>query len=111
MGPERGRDLSVCGAPPAPSALRQRVIAWPSVPLRHQAPAARPEGACFTTPRRAYGQAGRRSECLRALLLAERHAPEEIHARPAIHDLISGLLVSGRTSPELRGLALRCGLG
>ena len=64
----------------------------------------------YTDLARAYGQAGRRSECLRALLLAERHAPEEIHARPAIRDLISGLLVSGRTSPELRGLALRCGL-
>ncbi|MDX6395869.1 MAG: hypothetical protein QOJ73_6932 [Streptosporangiaceae bacterium] len=64
----------------------------------------------YTDLARAYGQAGRRSECLRALLLAERHAPEETHARPAIRDLISGLLVSGRTSPKLRGLALRCGL-
>jgi hypothetical protein len=55
--------------------------------------------------------AGRRGDCLHALLAAEREAPEEIHARPAIRDLISGLLIPGRTSPELpRGLALRCGI-
>jgi hypothetical protein len=43
-----------------------------------------------------------------ALLAAEREAPEEIHARPAVRDLVSGLLVTGRTNPELRGLATRC---
>jgi transcriptional regulator with XRE-family HTH domain len=64
----------------------------------------------YTDTARAYAQAGRRSECLRALLAAERHAPEETHARPAIRDLISGLLVSGRTTPELRGLAARSGI-
>ena len=48
--------------------------------------------------------------CIRALLAAERQAPEEIHTRPAIRDLVSGLLLSGRTSPELRGLAHRCGI-
>jgi hypothetical protein len=58
----------------------------------------------------AWEQWGRRDECIRALLAAERQAPEEIHARPATRDLVSGLLLSGRTSPELRGLALRCGI-
>ena len=58
----------------------------------------------------AYGQWGRRSQCINALLTAERQAPEEIHARPAIRALVYGLLVSGRTTPELRGLAARCGL-
>jgi hypothetical protein len=64
----------------------------------------------YTDTARAFAQAGHRGECLRALLSAERHAPEEIHARPAIRDLISGLLVSGRTTPELRGLAARSGI-
>ncbi|WP_329425769.1 helix-turn-helix transcriptional regulator [Streptosporangium sp. NBC_01495] len=62
----------------------------------------------YTDIARAYGQMGRRDDCLNALLAAERHAPEEIHARPAVRDLISGLLVSGRTTPELKGLAARC---
>ena len=46
----------------------------------------------------------------RAALAAEREAPEETHARPAVRDLVSGLLVTGRTGPELRGLAARCGV-
>ncbi|MEV7004886.1 hypothetical protein [Streptosporangium sp. NPDC051022] len=62
----------------------------------------------YTDVARAYGYLGRRADCLDALLAAERHAPEETHARPAVRDLISGLLVSGRTTPELRGLAARC---
>ena len=45
-----------------------------------------------------------------ALLAAEREAPEETHARPAVRDLVSSLLVTGRTGPELRGLAARCGI-
>jgi hypothetical protein len=64
----------------------------------------------YTDVARAYAQWGRREECLRALLAAERAAPEETHARPAIRDLVSGLLVSGPTRPELRGLAARCGI-
>jgi transcriptional regulator with XRE-family HTH domain len=64
----------------------------------------------WTDVARAYGQWGRREDCVRALLTAERQAPEETHARPAIRDLVTGLLLSGRTSPELRGLALRCGI-
>jgi hypothetical protein len=64
----------------------------------------------WTDVARAYGQWGRRDDCVRALLTAERQAPEETHARPAIRDLVSGLLLSGRTTPDLRGLALRCGI-
>jgi hypothetical protein len=62
----------------------------------------------YTDTARAYAQAGRRAQCLRALLAAERSAPEETHARPAVRDLISGLLISGRTTEELRRLAARC---
>jgi hypothetical protein len=64
----------------------------------------------WTDLARAWDHCGRRDDAIRALLTAERQAPEEIHARPAIRDLISGLLVSGRTTPELRGLASRCGI-
>lgn len=64
----------------------------------------------WTDVARAYAQWGRRDQCIRALLAAERQAPEETHARPAIRDLVTGLLLSGRTSPELRGLGHRCGI-
>jgi hypothetical protein len=64
----------------------------------------------YTDVARAFGQWGRREDCLSALLAAERQAPEETHARPAVRDLVSGLLLSGRTAPELRGLAARCGI-
>ncbi|MEU6744389.1 NAD(P)-dependent oxidoreductase [Streptosporangium sandarakinum] len=58
----------------------------------------------------ALGQLGHRDDCIRALLTAEHHAPEETHARPAVKSLISGLLTSGRTTSELRGLAARSGV-
>jgi hypothetical protein len=64
----------------------------------------------WTDLARAWDQHGRRDESIHALLTAERQAPEEIHARPAIRDLITGLLLSGRTTTELRGLATRCGI-
>ncbi|MEU7987413.1 helix-turn-helix transcriptional regulator [Streptosporangium canum] len=64
----------------------------------------------YTDVAAAFGQLGRRDECVRALLTAEHHAPEETHARPAVKSLVSGLLVSGRTTPELRGLAARSGV-
>lgn len=56
---------------------------------------------------RAYARWERRDECIAALLEAERLAPEETHTRPAVKAMINGLLVSGRTTPELRGLAAR----
>ncbi|MEW2621207.1 helix-turn-helix transcriptional regulator [Streptomyces sp. NPDC048106] len=59
---------------------------------------------------RAYARWERRDECIAALLEAERLAPEETHARPAVKAMINGLLVSGRTTPELRGLAARAGV-
>ncbi|WP_235094852.1 hypothetical protein [Streptomyces sp. A1-5] len=52
---------------------------------------------------------GRRDECIRALLAAEHHVPEETHARPAVKTLVSGLLASGKKTTELRGLAARVG--
>lgn len=58
----------------------------------------------------AYARWERREECIGALLEAERLAPEETHARPAVKAMLSGLLVSGRTTPELRGLAARSGI-
>jgi hypothetical protein len=64
----------------------------------------------WTDTARAYGNWGRRDECVSALLSAEREAPEETHARPAVRDLVSGLLVTGRAGPELNGLAARCGI-
>jgi transcriptional regulator with XRE-family HTH domain len=64
----------------------------------------------WTDTARAYANWGRRDDCVSALLAAEREAPEEAHARPAVRDLISGLLITGRTGPELRGLAARCGV-
>jgi hypothetical protein len=45
-----------------------------------------------------------------ALLSAEREAPEETHVGPAVRDLVSSLLVTGRSGPEVRGLAARCGI-
>lgn len=64
----------------------------------------------WTDTARAYANWGRRDECVSALLAAEREALEETHARPAVRDLLSGLLVTGRTGPELLGLAARCGI-
>ncbi|MBO2448724.1 helix-turn-helix transcriptional regulator [Actinomadura barringtoniae] len=62
----------------------------------------------YTDVARAYGMWGRRDACLHALLAAERAAPEETRARPAVRELVTGLLVAGRTTPDLRGLAARC---
>ncbi|MEV7282437.1 hypothetical protein [Streptomyces sp. NPDC093111] len=53
---------------------------------------------------------GRRTDCLNALLTAERLAPQETHARPATRSLIVSLLGSGPTSADLRGLAARSGV-
>ncbi|MFI0409108.1 hypothetical protein [Actinomadura sp. 3N508] len=58
----------------------------------------------------AHALRGNRSGCLEALLAAERVAPEETHARPAIRTLVSGLLTTGRITPDLRQFATRCGV-
>ncbi|MFD0686008.1 helix-turn-helix domain-containing protein [Actinomadura fibrosa] len=62
----------------------------------------------YTDLARAYGMWERRDQCLQALLAAERIAPDETRARPAVREMVSQLLVSGRTSAQLRGLAARC---
>ncbi|MFE2927153.1 hypothetical protein [Streptomyces goshikiensis] len=64
----------------------------------------------FTDRAKAFAQWGRRGECIRTLLQAEYWAPQETHARPAVKSLVSGLLLSGRTTPELRGIAARTGV-
>ncbi|GGU41471.1 hypothetical protein GCM10010289_73000 [Streptomyces violascens] len=63
----------------------------------------------YTDVAAALAQRGRRDECVRSLLAAEHQAPQETHSRPAVRSLISGLLLSGRTTPELRALAARAG--
>ncbi|MBV9022992.1 MAG: helix-turn-helix transcriptional regulator [Streptomycetaceae bacterium] len=73
-------------------------------------PTAERRARYYTDVATAYAAWGRRDECVRALLTAERVAPEETHARPAVKSMIQGLLVSGRTTGELRGLAARSGL-
>ncbi|WP_307821872.1 helix-turn-helix domain-containing protein [Streptomyces coffeae] len=64
----------------------------------------------YTDKATAYAQWGRRDQCIGALLEAERCAAEETHTRPAVKAMLTGLLVSGRTTPELRGLAGRAGV-
>lgn len=64
----------------------------------------------FTDVAVAWERWGRRDECVRALLAAERHAPEETRSRPAVRSLIAGLLASGRITFELRSLAARAGV-
>ncbi|WP_129287556.1 XRE family transcriptional regulator [Streptomyces sp. GZWMJZ-114] len=53
---------------------------------------------------------GRCADAIDALLAAERNAPQETHARPAVRSLISGLLLSRRVTPDLRRLAGRSGI-
>lgn len=57
-----------------------------------------------------YDRLGRRGDCIRALLAAERCAPEDLRARSAMKALISSLLLSSPTSVELYGLAARSGV-
>ncbi|WP_367132829.1 MULTISPECIES: helix-turn-helix domain-containing protein [Streptomyces] len=64
----------------------------------------------YTDIATAFARWNRRDDCIRALLAAEHHASEETHARPAVKSLVSGLLVSGRTTTELRALAARVGV-
>ncbi|WP_232384937.1 hypothetical protein [Actinomadura violacea] len=64
----------------------------------------------YTDIATSWAMAGNRTKCLNALLAAERQAPEETHARPAIHRLVRGLLASGPATRELQELAARCGV-
>ncbi|WP_326691151.1 helix-turn-helix domain-containing protein [Streptomyces sp. NBC_01795] len=63
----------------------------------------------YTDMAHAHHRWGHRDACVTSLLAAERCAPQETHARPAVQALVSGLLLSGRTTPDLRGLATRFG--
>ncbi|MCK7623953.1 hypothetical protein MUU72_12735 [Streptomyces sp. RS10V-4] len=76
----------------------------------HSLPSTERRARYYTDTAAAFGRWGRREDCLRALLAAEHQAPEETRARPAVKSLVSGLLVSGRTTAELRGLAARVGV-
>jgi hypothetical protein len=73
-------------------------------------PATERRARYWTDVTRAYAQWGRCEDCIQALPAAEHEAPQDIHARPAIRDLIRSMLITGRTGPELHGLAQRCGI-
>jgi hypothetical protein len=94
---------NACGDPAAALAVARRVKvrALPTVERRSR---------FYGDVAAAHAERGRRDQCLEALLAAERLAPQETHARPALRALVGGLLTSGRVSPELRGLAARCGI-
>lgn len=76
----------------------------------HTLPTIERQARYFTDLATALHHRGRRDECIGALLAAEHHAPEETHTRPAIRNLTRELLTSGRTTSELRGLAIRSGI-
>jgi len=61
---------------------------------------------------RAWQQWGKRTDCYRALLAAERAAPEEVHGRPAVRHLTTELLTGPRHTgmDGLRGFAARVGI-
>jgi transcriptional regulator with XRE-family HTH domain len=89
---------------PAAAVTAAIQIAPPSLPTTER------RARYWTDTARAYSMWGKREDCIQALLAAEHAAPQEIHNRPAVRDMIRGLLITGRTSPELRGLAQRCGI-
>ncbi|QDY76459.1 XRE family transcriptional regulator [Streptomyces qinzhouensis] len=78
--------------------------------IPQQLPTVERQARYFSDVATAYAALGRRADCVRALLAAERMAPQETHTRPAVRTMVQGLLVSGRTTTELRGLAARSGL-
>jgi tetratricopeptide (TPR) repeat protein len=92
------------GEPGAALAAAKRIV--PA-----QLPSVERRARYFADVAQAFGQLGRRDQAIGALLAAERQAPDEIRSRPATRALISGLLLSGRATPELRGLAAQSGLG
>lgn len=76
----------------------------------HQLPSPERRARYYTDVAAALGTSRRRAECVRALLAAEHHAGEDTYSRPAVRSLIASLLVSGRTTSDLRGLAVRAGV-
>jgi hypothetical protein len=84
--------------------------------------AARVPGAALTLPERqsrywvdvarAYQQWGKAARCYEALTIAERCAPEEVRARPAVRRLTEQLLTAPRSGalPDLRAFAARVGV-
>ncbi|WP_436978412.1 XRE family transcriptional regulator [Streptomyces sp. enrichment culture] len=72
-------------------------------------PSAERRARLHTDVAHAHHKWGHRDACITSLLAAERCAPQETHARPAVRALVAGLLLSGRTTPDLRGLATRVG--
>ncbi|KPC93491.1 XRE family transcriptional regulator [Streptomyces albus] len=72
-------------------------------------PSAERRARLHTDVAHAHHKRGHRDACITSLLAAERCAPQETHARPAVRALVAGLLLSGRTTPDLRGLATRVG--
>ncbi|MCP2341157.1 helix-turn-helix transcriptional regulator [Actinomadura rupiterrae] len=62
---------------------------------------------CLTDVATSHALLGRRAECVDTLLRAERIAPQEVRARPAVRRMVGDLTATGRISPDLRGLAAR----
>lgn len=61
---------------------------------------------------RAFSMWGKHEDCYRALLAAERAAPEETHCLPVVRTLVTTLLANQHrcAMPGLRELAVRCAL-
>ncbi|WP_438486825.1 helix-turn-helix domain-containing protein [Streptomyces sp. S186] len=72
-------------------------------------PTAERQGRFFTDVARCFDQWGKPEQCYRALLAAERAAPQEIR-RGAIKNLASGLLRHDRSLPGVRAFAGRAGV-
>ncbi|MEU3990757.1 helix-turn-helix transcriptional regulator [Streptomyces platensis] len=72
-------------------------------------PTAERQGRFFTDVARCFDQWGKPEQCYRALLAAERAAPQEIR-RGAVKDLASGLLRHDRRLPGVRAFAGRAGV-
>ena len=60
---------------------------------------------------RSFAQWGRHEQCYRALLAAERAAPDEVRYRKPVHEITTSLLrhPTAHTMPGLRAFASRVG--
>ncbi|AWN28155.1 transcriptional regulator [Streptomyces sp. NEAU-S7GS2] len=72
-------------------------------------PTAERQGRFFTDVARCFDQWGKPEQCYRALLAAERAAPQEIR-RGSVKSLATGLLRHDRTLPGVRAFAGRAGV-